>query len=120
MYVFRRSSLIMLMLYSPIWQAIQALGRPFAMVPRFLWVFVVFVIYTVAGVTGREDLSTPLTNFLSILSYWLALLIVIVAEEHFLFRRKGVGWEDITWQIGTTLPSTCPVALATTSWCALM
>ena len=69
--------------------SIQALGRPFAMVPRFLWVFIVFVIYTVAGVAGREHLSTLLTNFLSILSYWLAFFIVIVAEEHFLFRRKG-------------------------------
>ena len=59
------------------------------MVPRFLWVFLVFVVYTVAGVAGREHFSTLLANFLSILSYWTAFFIVIVAEEHFLFRRKG-------------------------------
>ncbi|KAF8546182.1 hypothetical protein OG21DRAFT_1211132 [Imleria badia] len=34
--------------------SIQVLGRPFAMVPRFLWVSVVFIAYTVADVAGRE------------------------------------------------------------------
>lgn len=29
------------------------------------------------------------SNFLSILSYWTAFFIVVVAEEHFIFRRKG-------------------------------
>ncbi|KAH9942946.1 purine-cytosine permease [Amylocystis lapponica] len=48
----------------------QTLGRPFAMVPRFFWHF-----------------DAILSNFLSILSYWTAFFIVIVAEEHFIFRR---------------------------------
>lgn len=59
------------------------------MVPRFLWVFLVFVAYTVAGVAGREHFSAILSNFLAILSYWTAFFIVIVTEEHFLFRQKG-------------------------------
>ena len=66
----------------------QALGRPFAAIPRFFWVFLAFVIYTVAGVAGREHFSEILSNFLSILSYWTAFFIVIIAEEHFIFRRK--------------------------------
>ncbi|KAG1736972.1 permease for cytosine/purines, uracil, thiamine, allantoin-domain-containing protein [Suillus lakei] len=69
--------------------SIQALGRPFAIIPRFFWVFLAFVIYTVAGVAGREHFSAILSNFLSILSYWTAFFIVIVAEEHFIFRRKN-------------------------------
>ncbi|KAH7907851.1 cytosine-purine permease [Hygrophoropsis aurantiaca] len=69
--------------------SIQALGRPFALVPRFLWTFLAFVAYTVAGVAGREHFSAIISNFLSILSYWTAFFIVIVAEEHFIFRRKG-------------------------------
>ncbi|KAI5123976.1 hypothetical protein M0805_006388 [Coniferiporia weirii] len=69
--------------------SMQALGRPFALVPRFLWTFLAFVIYTVAGVAGREHFSEILSNFLSILSYWTAFFMVIVAEEHFIFRRKG-------------------------------
>ena len=67
----------------------QALGRPFAAVPRFFWVFLAFVIYTVAGVAGREHFSEILSNFLSILSYWTAFFIVIVAQEHFIFRRPN-------------------------------
>ena len=69
--------------------SIQALGRPFAMIPRFLWVLLVFIAYTIAGVAGREHFSAILSNFLSILSYWTAFFIVIVAEEHFFFRREG-------------------------------
>jgi NCS1 nucleoside transporter family len=87
--------------------SIQALGRPFAMVPRFLWVFIVFVVYTVAGVAGREHFSALLTNFLSILSYWTAFFIVIVTEEHFLFRRKGGrlgGYNLADWDNPSKLP----------------
>ena len=69
--------------------SIQALGRPFALVPRFFWTFLAFVVYTVAGVAGREHFSAILSNFLSILSYWTAFFIVIVAEEHFIFRREN-------------------------------
>jgi len=80
--------------------SIQALGRPFAKIPRFLWTFVCFAIYTVIGIVGREHFSTILTNFLSILGYWTAWFIVIVMEEHFIFRRKGGtlgGYELNDW-----------------------
>lgn len=29
------------------------------------------------------------SNFLSVIGYWTAFFIVIIAEEHFIFRRKG-------------------------------
>lgn len=85
----------------------QALGRPFAMIPRFFWVFLAFVIYTVAGVAGREHFSAILSNFLSILSYWTAFFIVIVAEEHFIFRRKNGplgGYNLDDWDTPGKLP----------------
>lgn len=69
--------------------SIQALGRPLAMVPRFIWVIFAFLVYTVAGVAGREHFSAILSNILSILSYWTAFFVVIMAEEHFIFRRPG-------------------------------
>ncbi|RPD65014.1 cytosine-purine permease [Lentinus tigrinus ALCF2SS1-6] len=87
--------------------AMQSLGRPFAMVPRFLWTFLAFVIYTVAGVAGREHFSEILSNFLSILSYWTAFFIVVVAEEHFIFRRRGGplgGYNLDDWDIPRRLP----------------
>ncbi|EIM79933.1 purine-cytosine permease [Stereum hirsutum FP-91666 SS1] len=86
--------------------SIQSLGRPFALVPRFLWTILIFVGYTVAGVAGREHFSEILSNFLAILSYWTAFFIVIVAEEHFLFRRSGwgFGYDLDHWDSPTRLP----------------
>ncbi|KAF9067130.1 cytosine-purine permease [Rhodocollybia butyracea] len=52
--------------------SIQALGRPFAIVPRMFWTLVGFAAYTVAGIVGREHFADILSNFLSILSYWTA------------------------------------------------
>ncbi|PIL31536.1 transporter [Ganoderma sinense ZZ0214-1] len=91
--------------------AMQSIGRPFAMVPRFFWTFLAFVIYTVAGVSGREHFSEILSNFLSILSYWTAFFIVVVAEEHFIFRRKGGplgGYNLDDWD----QPSRLPIGIA--------
>ena len=87
--------------------SIQALGRPLAKVPRFFWTFLCFVIYTVAGVVGREHFATILSNFLSILSYWTAFFVVIVAEEHFIFRRRGGklgGYNLEDWDDASKLP----------------
>nr|XP_031864356.1 uncharacterized protein CI109_000269 [Kwoniella shandongensis]KAA5531428.1 hypothetical protein CI109_000269 [Kwoniella shandongensis] len=67
--------------------SIQALFPPFQKVPRALWAVLSFVIYTVAAVAGREHFSEVLSNFLAILGYWIAFFIVVVAEEHFIFRR---------------------------------
>jgi purine-cytosine permease-like protein len=67
----------------------QALGRPFAIIPRFLWVLLVFVAYTIAGVAGHKHFIAILSNFLRILGDWTAFFIVIVAVEHFIFRRKN-------------------------------
>lgn len=81
----------------------QALGRPFALLPRFLYTLLTFAIYTIAGVAGRAHFSAILSNFLAILSYWTAFFIVIVAEEHFLFRRGrrwfGVGLEGYDLEV---------------------
>jgi purine-cytosine permease-like protein len=64
--------------------SIQALGRPFAMVPRFFWTFLCFAIYTVAGVAGREHFSEILSNFLSILSYWTVNIVNCYLASPFL------------------------------------
>lgn len=69
--------------------SLQALGRPFALIPRFVWTTIGFVAYTIAGVVGREHFSEILSNFLSILSYWTAFFMVITLEEHFIFRRNN-------------------------------
>ncbi|KAG6333320.1 hypothetical protein ID866_5768 [Astraeus odoratus] len=87
--------------------SIQALGRPLAIVPRFIWVVFAFLVYTVAAVAGREHFSTLLSNFLCIISYWMAFFIVIVTEEHFIFRRPGgqLGvYNLVDWDNPSKLP----------------
>jgi purine-cytosine permease-like protein len=63
-----------------------------------VWTVLVFVIYTVAGVAGREHFSEILSNFLAILGYWIAFFVAILLEEHYLFRRAGgpLGGYDFT------------------------
>ncbi|KAI0778628.1 cytosine-purine permease [Trametes elegans] len=87
--------------------SMQTLGRPFALVPRCAWTLLAFAAYTVAGVAGRAHFSEILSNFLSILSYWTAFFVVVVAEEHVLFRRArgplgGYNLDD--WDSPSRLP----------------
>lgn len=89
--------------------SIQALGKPFQRIPRFFWTVLVAVIYTVAGIAGRESFSAILSNLLSILSYWTAFFVVIVAEEHFLFRRPSQGGYNLDDYAN---PSKLPVGAA--------
>ncbi|KAF9995448.1 hypothetical protein BGZ79_010859 [Entomortierella chlamydospora] len=69
--------------------SIQTLGKPFQRIPRFIWTVLVAVIYTVAGVAGKSRLSEILNNFLSILSYWTTPFVIVLALEHFVFRRRN-------------------------------
>lgn len=69
--------------------SIQALGKPFARVPHIFWALLVTLVYTIAGVVGRDHFPEILSNFLSVLGYWTAFFIVILLEEHFLFRTQG-------------------------------
>jgi len=87
--------------------SIQALGRPFAMIPRIFWTFLCFAIYTIAGALGREHFSAILSNLLAILSYWTAFFIVITLEEHVLFRRPTGplgGYDFLVYDTPRKLP----------------
>lgn len=39
-----------------------------------------------AAIGGREHFSEVLSNFLSILGYWVAFFFIVILEEHVLFR----------------------------------
>jgi len=91
--------------------SMQSLIPPFRKVPRAFFTVLAFIIYTIAGVVGREHFSAVLTNFLSILGYWVAFWIVIVFEEHIFFRRKGGMLGGYDYRVYDT-PSELPVGLA--------
>jgi purine-cytosine permease-like protein len=45
-----------------------------------------------------------LSNLLSTLSYWVAFFTVIVAEEHFIFRRGKMGYDLEVYDQPSKLP----------------
>ncbi|KZS97320.1 cytosine-purine permease [Sistotremastrum niveocremeum HHB9708] len=69
--------------------SIQALGRPLALIPRFFWCLVAFALYTTAAIVGREHFSLILSNVLSVLGYWTSIFVIMILEEHVLFRRPS-------------------------------
>ncbi|KAH4037921.1 hypothetical protein HBI26_042640 [Parastagonospora nodorum] len=87
----------------------QQFARPFARVPRFIWVFLCFAAILGLAIGGREQLSVYLQNFLSLLGYWSTQYFVILFSEHVIFRRMNFdnydleGWND---------PSRLPLGIA--------
>ncbi len=65
----------------------QQFARPFAKVPRFIWTFLCFGVIIALALAGRNQLLAYLQNFLSLLGYWCTSYFVIVASEHFIFRK---------------------------------
>ncbi|KAJ3061210.1 hypothetical protein HDU98_002866 [Podochytrium sp. JEL0797] len=66
--------------------SIQALHPTLAAVPRAIWVLVGAIAYTIAAVIGQNSFFSFFQNFMAVLSYWVALYVIVLFEEHFLFR----------------------------------
>ena len=84
----------------------QTLIPQFRHIPRAIFTVLAFSASTVAGVAGREHFSVILSNFLAVVSfaavakqlfdrspekmaYWVAFWIVILVEEHYIFRQNN-------------------------------
>jgi NCS1 nucleoside transporter family len=88
----------------------QQFARPFAKIPRVLWTFACFAVILAIALAGRDHLLDYLENFLSLLGYWCTSYFVILASEHFVFRKADVvnnydldAWND---------PARLPIGLA--------
>ncbi|KAF9014576.1 cytosine-purine permease, partial [Hymenopellis radicata] len=87
--------------------SIQALGRPFARIPRVAWTAIGWIVYTVGGIAGRDHFSEILSNLLAVMGYWTTILVVLILEEHFIFRRKNErlgGYPLDGWDSPHSLP----------------
>jgi purine-cytosine permease-like protein len=82
------------------------MGRRLAYLPRWLWVCICVLIYTVCALGGRNSLFSIFENFLALMGYWVTLFLAIVIEEDLLFRQNGYNWAD--W----AEPSKLPIGLA--------
>ena len=79
------------------------MGRYGKMVPRYIWVCVVSLVYFVCAIAGRNNLLEIFQNFLALMGYWLVMFVVIVLEEHLIFRRnRGFDWS--AWENKKYLP----------------
>lgn len=76
----------------------QVLGRYGKMVPRYLWVCAIVLVYFVCAIAGRDYLFGIFQNFLALMGYWVVIFVSIVLEEHLIFRPNGVfnwsAWEN--------------------------
>lgn len=100
----------------------QQLARPFASVPRFIWTLITFACILALAVGGREVLNTYLQNFLSLLGYWCTSYVVILFEEHLVFRKGKFERYDLeAWNTPAKLPLGIGAAVAfclgVVSWC---
>jgi NCS1 nucleoside transporter family len=84
----------------------QQFARPFARIPRVLWTVACFAAILAIALAGRNSLLSYLENFLSLLGYWCTSYFVIVATEHFLFRRGNVAlnYDLEAWNDPSRLP----------------
>ncbi|KAK4151693.1 permease for cytosine/purines, uracil, thiamine, allantoin-domain-containing protein [Chaetomidium leptoderma] len=82
---------------------VQVLGRYGKAVPRWVWTCFITVIELVLALAGRDNLLVIFGNFLALMGYWIEIMIVIVVEEHVLFRwKRGFDWSR--WEDKQYLP----------------
>ena len=69
----------------------QVLGRYGKVVPRYIWVCFIVLIYFVCAVAGRNSLFAIFQNFLALMGYWICIFVTIVLQEHVLFKNALLG-----------------------------
>jgi purine-cytosine permease-like protein len=87
--------------------SIQQIAKPLAVVPRFIWTTVMFLAVIVLAVVGRHRILTFLENFLPLLGYWNTSFFVIIASEHYIFRKGWQGYKKYdldAWDTPSKLP----------------
>ncbi|KAI7264461.1 cytosine-purine permease [Hortaea werneckii] len=79
---------------------------PWAMrVPRIAFVTLGFIVAIIVGCLASLSFESSLQTFLSIIGYWTIIHIVIVLEEHFIFRKCRWSMYDLSaWSDATVLP----------------
>jgi purine-cytosine permease-like protein len=78
---------------------VQVLGPWIQRIPRPFLVLFATAIYIVLACVGAHRFEEALDTLLLVLAYWLAIVITITCEEHFIFRGgKWSNWnfEDVS------------------------
>ena len=83
--------------------SLQLLGHYFHAVPRFIWSLIFAVVVAVLAIAGQQNLSTVVSNFVSLLGYWTVSFTLILLLEDRVFRRRE-GYELTAWDQPSRLP----------------
>lgn len=73
--------------YSAVFQ-LQIIALPLAKVPRWIWSFLITVVYLLLAIFGRYKFATILGNFLPMIGYWISIYFFLLMEENVIFRNK--------------------------------
>jgi purine-cytosine permease-like protein len=83
----------------------QNFGPWAARIPRIVLVTVGFVAAIVVGTCAAKFFNDTLQTFLSIIGYWTIIHLVVVAEEHIIFRGHRWSRYDLdAWDKPALLP----------------
>ncbi|KAE8395999.1 permease for cytosine/purines, uracil, thiamine, allantoin-domain-containing protein [Aspergillus alliaceus] len=66
-------------------------------IPRIALVTFGFVVSVIVGCCAAQYFKDTLQTFLSVIGYWTVIHIVVVAEEHIVFRRGWEGYDLEAW-----------------------
>lgn len=73
------------------------IGRWFRLLPRFVWVIIGSIIYTVLACIGRNNFLDIFQDFFALIGHWTIMWVSMTAEEEIIFRRRGYGYNWTDW-----------------------
>ena len=83
----------------------QVVAPIFKRIPRILYTVIGTVLYILLAIVAANKFNDSLTSFTDLISYWFSIFIVIVFEEHLLFRRRSFKNYDFDiWNNRELLP----------------
>lgn len=82
----------------------QFMGRWFRYLPRYVWVIIGTIIYTVLACVGRDSLFDIFEGFLAPMGYWTIMWVTMTLQEEFIFRKRAKGYDWTTWDTRSALP----------------
>jgi purine-cytosine permease-like protein len=83
----------------------QVIAPIFKRVPRFVYTFIGTGIFILLSILAANRFNDSLISFVDVLSYWFSIFVVIVFEEHLIFRRCSFKNYDFdSWNDRKILP----------------
>jgi purine-cytosine permease-like protein len=83
----------------------QVIAPIFKRIPRFIYTFIGTGIYILLSILAANRFNDSLISFTDVVSYWFSIYIVIVFEEHLIFRRCSYKNYDFNiWNDRKILP----------------